>query len=422
MTASNTLPSQTNTPQNQSENQIPAPKPANLVRMGSTANDVLTGGAGNDILFGFGGDDTLNGQAGSDTLFGGAGDDTLNGGEGNDTLNGGAGDDILNGGAGDDSLNGGAGNDIIDGGAGNDSLLIKLTSAQKKADITLSSALYVKNSKTGLFELYDPTEEGDSDDAPTPTLYQRLHIDTNKNGKIDSGEEVDYIANVESFTLKAGSGADSLTGGSGDDRLHGGAGNDTLIGGAGNDILIGGPGADRMAGGKGDDTVSYVNATAGVTASLATNLGPDGDTFYNGAIENLIGSRFDDVLTGNIGWNVLTGGLGKDTLTGGAGSDIFDISDIATTLSRADIVTDFGTTGILVNDDLDVGSLTHIWFDNSKAVTGIGTGANDTIIYAGNADNSAADTSKILGILQDYNTDLLAGDFNNSTLTFTEIQ
>ena len=170
MTASNTQPSQTNTPQNQSENQIPAPKPANLVRMGSTANDVLTGGAGNDILFGFGGDDTLNGQAGSDTLI---------------------------------------------------------------------------------------------------------------------------------------------------------------------------------------------------------------------------------------------GGLGKDTLTGGAGADVFSLLHFVSALNQADIVTDFGTD----NDDLNVGDLNHIWFDNSKAVTGIGTSAKDTIIYAGNTGNSAADTSKILGILQDYSTNLTDSDF-----------
>ena len=204
MTASNTQPSQTNTPQNQSENQIPAPKPANLVRMGSTANDVLIGGAGNDILFGFGGDDTLNGQAGSDTLFGGAGNDTLNGGE-----------------------------------------------------------------------------------------------------------------NI-------------LTGGAGDDTLSGGGKADTLI-----------------------------------------------------------------------------GGLGKDTLTGGAGNDVFSLLHFVSTLNQADIVTDFGTD----NDDLNVGDLTHIWFDNSKAVTGIGTSAKDTIIYASNTGNSAADTSKILGILQDYSTNLTDSDF-----------
>ena len=41
-------------------------------------------------------------------------------------------------------------------------------------------------------------------------------------------------------------------------------------------------------------------------------------------IENLIGSRFDDVLTGGAGANAIWGGTGDDIVAGSAGSDILN--------------------------------------------------------------------------------------------------
>ena len=261
------------------------------------------------------------------------------------------------------------------------------------------------------------------------------------DARLGGDEGGDYLINFEGIigsahndklwgddgnnTLYGGAGNDILTGADGNDVLIGGEGSNQLFGQWGNDLFIAGPGADEFNGGDGTDTVSYENFNEGVTASLASGAGAGSDRFINGKIENLTGTRFDDVLTGNGGVNILTGGvgddtlsgegradtliggLGKDTLTGGAGADVFSLLHFVSTLNQADIVTDFGTD----NDDLDVGSLTHIWFDNSKAVTGIGTSAKDTIIYAGNTGNSAADTSKILGILQDYSTNLTDSDF-----------
>ena len=79
---------------------------------------------------------------------------------------------------------------------------------------------------------------------------------------------------------------------------------------AGNDILTGTFSLN--------DTVSYENATAPVTVSLAittqqNTIGAGLDTLAS--IENLIGSNFNDSLTGNIENNVLIGGLGDDTYT-----------------------------------------------------------------------------------------------------------
>jgi Ca2+-binding RTX toxin-like protein len=74
----------------------------------------------------------------------------------------------------------------------------------------------------------------------------------------------------------------------------------------------------------GNDTVDYSHATAGVTASLlnpASNTGAAAGDIYL-SIENLRGTNFDDILTGDGNNNVLEGGLGNDTLNGGVGDTV----------------------------------------------------------------------------------------------------
>ncbi len=115
---------------------------------------------------------------------------------------------------------------------------------------------------------------------------------------------------------------DTLNGNDGNDILLGLGGNDRLNGGEGNDILAGGLGADVLNGGNGVDTASYIDATSSVIANLTTNTASGGagnDTFSS--IENLIGSDYNDTLTGNSGSNYLYGGAGNDTLSGGGGAD-----------------------------------------------------------------------------------------------------
>src|SRR6185437_154730 len=96
----------------------------------------------------------------------------------------------------------------------------------------------------------------------------------------------------------------------------------------GNDNVIEGlAGNDTMVGGGGTDTVSYANATAGVTVNLANvaaqnTVGAGTDTISG--FENLTGSAFADTLTGDAGNNVITGGAGNDTIAGRGGSDTID--------------------------------------------------------------------------------------------------
>jgi VCBS repeat-containing protein len=110
---------------------------------------------------------------------------------------------------------------------------------------------------------------------------------------------------------------------------------DAFNGFSGDDLFVGGGFGDSFDGGSGGtDTVSYDNALDGVRVNLShppANTGDAaGDTYTS--IENLIGSDFNDSLTGNSSDNVLSGGLGDDsfgltggadTMIGGAGNDSY---------------------------------------------------------------------------------------------------
>ena len=139
--------------------------------------------------------------------------------------------------------------------------------------------------------------------------------------------------------------AEKIVGMGGDDTLEGRGGDDELHGGGGNDLLIGGKGADTLRGGMNDDggdTISYEGSTAGVTINLrdGTAMGGDAEGDDIGAdIENVMGSMYDDMITGtdlvNVGnslWGLggmdrLYGGEGNDKLYGGAGDDMLDGGD-----------------------------------------------------------------------------------------------
>lgn len=142
----------------------------------------------------------------------------------------------------------------------------------------------------------------------------------------------------EGYEMFGEEGDDVIIGNTLNDILHGGAGRDSLSGGRGNDTLDGGADADAMDGGEGIDTATYEASSRGVSVDLRTGTGrggdAEGDTLR--AIENLVGSKFDDSLSGDKLDNLLIGGGGNDklfgndgadTLEGGAGADALDGGD-----------------------------------------------------------------------------------------------
>jgi serralysin len=115
-----------------------------------------------------------------------------------------------------------------------------------------------------------------------------------------------------------------LRGLGGNDFIYGRAGVDTLLGGDGNDVLDGGLDGDVLRGEAGIDVAYYRDATATVTASLlsgGTGGEAAGDTYFD--IENIWGSRFGDVLTGDNNGGQVYGFEGNDTLSGLGGDDFF---------------------------------------------------------------------------------------------------
>lgn len=128
---------------------------------------------------------------------------------------------------------------------------------------------------------------------------------------------------ADGFNYVGDIGNDAFTGGGKNDVLNGGAGGDTLSGGDGDDIIIGGADGDTINGGAGNDTVSYASAGAAVTLDLSLFAGTDGDAAGDLIVdvENVVGSDFNDTLTGDTKDNIFTGGKGADSFVGNGGND-----------------------------------------------------------------------------------------------------
>lgn len=104
-----------------------------------------------------------------------------------------------------------------------------------------------------------------------------------------------------------------------------GMGHLSAHGNAADNLLVGNGGNNLLNGQGGQDVASYAQAGRGVQVSLAIAgwqaTGAGNDRLLS--IENLVGSRFADRLSGNGAANRLDGGRGIDTLIGGLGDDIY---------------------------------------------------------------------------------------------------
>jgi Ca2+-binding RTX toxin-like protein len=300
--------------------------------IGGANNDKLSGTDGVNSFWGRGGNDVLDGRGGDDKLYGEAGDDTVKGGDGNDLVDGGAGNDLLAGGLGADTLVGGDGSDTADYAASSAGVTVNLVMGTAgggdAAGDTLSGIENIVGSK------YDDVLVGD---AGVNVLDGGAGNDVLAGGdgadKLIGGDGIDaadYSNNSAGVQVNLASGANSdndsllgienLHGSKFNDVLAGDAGVNVLDGGAGNDVLAGGAGADQIIGGDGNDTADYSSSGQAVQANLLDGQASDGDKFDS--IENLTGSKFDDVLTGDKNGNILDGGAGNDWLVGGDGADL----------------------------------------------------------------------------------------------------
>ncbi|HSW45166.1 MAG TPA: calcium-binding protein, partial [Phycisphaerae bacterium] len=284
---------------------------------GRGTNDNLIGNADTSTtILGEEGNDTIVGGTRTDYLFGGPGNDTINGGQRDDFIFGGADDDVLFGGADDDALNG---NDVICGDGDPPPAWDNITVMVDPIDpVTLVPPTAIPgdsgNDEIHAGEGSDLVFGGMGNDeiygdAGVDGLYGDFADPTDPDGGADVIYGGDDGEQNNGFALSAY----ALVGGG----LFGGAGNDTLYGGGGSDVLSGDDGSDRIFGGDFDpvtgsaidtdyaDLVIYFLDPAGVNVTLP-ELGNSssaadgyGDTDTLQGIEALIGSAFDDRLTGN---------------------------------------------------------------------------------------------------------------------------
>ncbi len=271
--------------------------------------------------------------------------DTIYGMAGNDMINAMGGDDLIYGGDGSDTLYGGAGNDLVDGGSGAD-----------KMYGGLGNDTYVVDNKS------DIASEAGSDGIDTVVSWITFSLADTKHA----------IGDIENLTL-AGGGNINATGNNLDN---------VLVGNSGANVLTGGWGADTLDGGDGVDTASYATSGLGVTVSLALGIGrggeAQGDRLVN--IENLTGSKYNDTLEGDAGNNKLVGGAGFDTVsyanaTSGVTVNLGQTSAQNTIGAGTDTLSGFESlTGSQFNDtligsksnDVLMGLAGNDWLDGSK--------------------------------------------------------
>ncbi|MGK9168556.1 hypothetical protein KXR53_19740 [Inquilinus limosus] len=384
----------------------------------SLGNDTADGGAGDDEIFASNGNDVLNGGDDNDEISSGGGHDTLRGGAGQDQLIAGTGDDFLDGGSGNDQLDGADGVDTASyaSAAAGVTVDLSLTTAQDTGAAGVDTLVG--------FEILEGSNFGDTlrGDAANNLIRGLAGVDQlfgnagddalsggDGNDTLDGGDGADqldggggvdlasYATSSAAVTINLSDGLTAESGGSaqgdilkflvngnavrtiegvigsafddiliGDDvaiQLEGRDGNDAITGGAGNDALVGGAGADQLDGRAGVDTASYSDSTAAVAINLADGLAESGGFAQGdvlGAVENILGSGFNDTLIGDGAANQLFGNSGNDVIAGGAGRDLL----FATTGTGQ-------TTGI---DTFDYNALSEL--ETASAAT---IGAWDTI-------------------------------------------
>jgi uncharacterized delta-60 repeat protein len=241
-------------------------------------------------VYGRNGNDTItvSGQVADLLVQGNAGDDTLRGGSGREALSGGDGSDYVDGGLGSDTLSGGNGTDTVDYRSRTHDLVI------------------------------GPFGPGSGEAGENDTL--------GSIEKIYGGSGNDRIAIASFFggAIFAGAGNDTLFGSGAADAMWGEAGDDVLTVSDHHDYLRGGSGIDTYDASAVDSNVNLEVSLDGVAndgrSYAITGERFEDDNVYSD-IENVIGGRGDDRITGFAANNRLVGGEGHDTLLGLGGDD-----------------------------------------------------------------------------------------------------
>lgn len=326
------------------------------------------------------GDDTINGDDGNDYLFGGLGTNSINGGLGNDTIVANAG--VNTAGA------------VYDGGGGVNLFVVAGSGTLDLTDDTFRNFDHINlvntlNENIQMIELqqaqfgfFDIATVNNASDGPTAGTWVSIHMDSNSFDLFPT--TFNGFDGPNDFVL-----------------IHGTPGNDNIFGSNANDIIDGGPGNDTIDGYLGVNTIDYRSANAGVIVDLdlsgPQDTGGGGiDTLLN--FDDVIGTGFNDNISGNANDNVLQGMGGDDTLNGMGGSNTASYTHAA-----AGVNIDLGISG--AQDTGGAGMDTLINIENAT-----GGVFNDTIT-GNNNDNT------IQGLDGD---DVLDGFGGTNTLSYED--
>lgn len=321
-----------------------------------------------------------------------------------------AGDDYIDGGAGNDSILGGYGADTIafTDGFDNDTVEGGETGPDDTDTMDFSA---LSGAITGS---YTGDEAGSLTDGAGSVQFSEIErlILTDQDDSVDASADsagVQILAGGGDDSIIGGSGNDSIEGGTGNDTLEGGAGDDTLWGNEGDDLFIGGAGADSFSGGNGQDNIDYSASGAAVNIDLDAGSFDGGDATGDAGsgIDGIIGSAYndtltgfdgestvpgdaytnefyggagDDILDGRGGGDRLYGGSGADTIIGGSGDDLMEGGDDADTFTMAD---GFGTDTVTGGE----GGTDQDSLDYSAVSTGM------TVTYTGDEAGTAYDNA-----------------------------
>ena len=314
-----------------------------------------------------------------------------------DSLSGDMFDNQLSGGGGDDSLRAGAGADVLMGGPGADRL-------------DGGSSTYDHDNN-------DATDEVEHEDwAAYRGAVDGVMVNLN-TGSGTGGEAMgDTLKNIE---LIWGSMHDDIfVASAGADIIHGDGGSDTVSYEAskhGVTVTLnnGQFNPDSDGDGTADDPVftaatqtNVMNWRAGGNDDSATGARPapvepadeltttksyaEGDVLAS--IENVTGSRQDDVITGDSTPNVIKGGAGPDRISGGNGNDVLhggDGNDVIGARAAEDLNGDGNTGGRGEAVVTDEGN--DMMYGDAGNDTINGGGGNDTIVGGEGDDDMTGD-------------------------------
>ncbi|NEJ60775.1 type I secretion C-terminal target domain-containing protein [Rhizobium leguminosarum] len=404
---------------------------------------------------------TLNLTTISVTTLGTSGNDTLSAPDyntnTNDVLDGREGDDTLNGGVGNDTYIFSEGHDKIAETSGDDTLRVRdiyspanivdmhFVYAPQTADM---GGLYIGDSSGNYVIVQKQTQATNFGLEHivfgNGTIWNLSDIEVNSYGTSgnDGWDGYDIGDASSNDTMYGYGGNDSLNAGNGNDAIYGGDGDDYLLGGVGNDLIEGGLGDDNIQGGSDEDTASYASATAGVTVDLTlvataqNTIGAGTDSLT--AVEGLIGSAYNDTLTGDGNANVIEGGAGNDALVGGFGTDTASYAsaasgvtvNLATTTAQntvgagTDTISGFeNLKGSVYGDTLTGDAIANLINSGAGNDTVQGAGGDDTLLGGAGTDtlSYAAEASAVTVSLLLSDTQNTLGSGNDTIVGFENL-